>query len=60
MKLKTYRISYKNGNVRNLKAYSMEIVGDKIYECSKALVGDQGVPHVWSAENVLSIEELDE
>lgn len=60
MELKTYRVTYKSGNVYKLRAYSMEIVGDKIYECSKALVGDQGVPHVWSAENVLSIEEVEE
>ena len=60
MELKTYRVSYKNGNVLDFEAYSMEIVGDKVYECSKARVGDQGVPHVWSAENVLSIEEVEE
>ena len=56
--LKTYKITYKNGKVLIHKAYSMEIQDGKVYECSKALVGDQGVPGIWNAENVEKIEEL--
>ena len=55
---KTYKITYKNGTVLIRRAYSMEIENGKVYACSKAWVGDQGVPAVWSAENIVKLEEL--
>ena len=58
MELKTYIIKYDTGNSRILKAYSCEIEDGKVYACTKAWVGDQGVPEIWSAEHVTKITEL--
>lgn len=58
MENKTYRLTYKNGNVVIRKSYSLEIQDGKAYEVSKAWVGDQGVPSVWNAENIVKFEEL--
>ena len=55
---KTYKITYDTGKSRIYKAYSCEIKNGKVYACEKALVGDQGVPAVWSAEHITKIEEL--
>lgn len=46
MKLKNFRIHYKNGNTWDFEAYSMEIVDGKLYTCYKSPVGDQGYPSV--------------
>ena len=55
---KTYKITYDNGNSLIYKAYSAEIKDGKVYACKKALVGDQGIPEVWSAEHIINLEEL--
>lgn len=58
MEIKTYLIRYKNGRKAIYNAYSMEIEDGKVYACTKAYVGDQGVPSVWSAENIEGFDEL--
>lgn len=58
MVLKTFKVTYKNGNVSIQRAYSMTIENGKVYECSKALIGDQGVPAVYGAEYIEKLEEL--
>lgn len=58
MEMKTFKVTYKNGNILIRRAYSMTIEDGKVYECEKALTGDQGVPAVYSAENIEKLEEL--
>lgn len=58
MKEKTFKVTYKNGTVREYRAYSMELEGGKLYQCKKAFVGDQGVPSVLDGSNIASVEEL--
>lgn len=56
MKENNYRVTYKNGTTRIFKAYSLELKEGKLYQCCKALVGDQGVPSVINGENIEKVE----
>lgn len=56
MKENTYKLTYKNGNSIETKAYSMELKDGKLYQCCKAFVGEQGVPSVIDGENIVSCE----
>lgn len=56
MKNNVYKVTYKNGTVREFKAYSMELRDGKLYQLCKAFVGDQGIPSVVNGSNILSVE----
>ncbi|MBR3470316.1 MAG: hypothetical protein IKH28_11600 [Lachnospiraceae bacterium] len=60
MKEKRFKVTYKNGTVRIYKAYSMTLENGKLYQCCKALVGDQGVPSVIDGNNIESVVEVEE
>lgn len=60
MRENTYKVTYKSGIVREYKAYSMELKDGKLYQCCKALIGDQGVPSVINGANIKSIELIAE
>lgn len=51
-----YRVTYKNGYVREWKAYSMSLEDGKLYECVKAYPFDNGIPRVMDASNIESVE----
>ena len=57
MREKTFKVTYKNGNVGYHKAYFMELADGKLYICRKAYVGDQGVPAVINGDKILSVTE---
>lgn len=60
MKEKLYKVTYKNGAVRQWRAYSLDLKDGKLYQCCKAFVGDQGIPSVINGENILKVEEIEE
>ena len=58
IELKRFKITYKNGVVRETKAYSMQLEDGKLYICDKAWIGDQGVPGVINGTNIAKVECL--
>ena len=53
-----YKVTYKNGYVREWKAYSMSLEDGKLYECIKAYPFDNGIPHVHGC-HCLFVEDID-
>lgn len=60
MKENTYRINYKNGNSIEIKAYSMELMDGKLYQCCRAYPFDNGVPSVINGDKIESVELIEE
>lgn len=60
MKENLYKVTYKNGTVRQWHAYSLDLKDGKLYQCCKTFVGDQGIPSVINGENILKVEEIEE
>lgn len=60
MKENIYKVTYKNGTIREYKAYSMELEDGKLYQCCKTMYGDQGVPSVINGENIEKVELIEE
>ena len=58
MEQKKFKVTYKNGTERIYTAYSMVLKDGKLYQCCKALVGDQGIPSVISGDNMEKVEEI--
>lgn len=55
-----YRVTYKNGNVLERKAISLEIADGKLYECNTSLYWDNPEWSVHSAKNIVKLELIEE
>ena len=53
--LNEYIIIYKNGNTLHTKAYCMELKDGTLYQCTKALIGDQGIPGTIPGDLIKSV-----
>ena len=58
MENKLYKVTYKNGTVREFKAISMILKDGKVYQCCKQYPFDIGIPSVFDGSNIASIEEV--
>ena len=56
MKDNTYKINYKNGNSMSVKALSMILKDDKVYQTCKAIPFDNPVPSVFDGSKINSID----
>lgn len=56
MKDNVYKITYKNGNSMTVKALSMILKDDKIYQTCKAIPFDNPLSSVFNASKIKSIE----
>lgn len=55
-----YRITYKNGNVIERNAISLEIADGNLYECNTSLYFDNPEWSVHSAKNIEKLELIEE
>lgn len=51
-----YKVTYKNGTVREFKALSMVLKNGKVYQCCKHHPFENGIPSVFDGSNIASIE----
>ena len=50
-----YILFYKDGSAIHTRAYSMEVKDGKLYQCTKVLTGDQGIPGTITSEAIKSV-----